>query len=126
MAMSDAEYARVVEDLKQSKQRGDGDYDMRLMYVNASYFVWGVHATALHASRAAGNPDAFKATVDRAEALHTRYRNLPKSQMTEALHDVAWKHGKLGVLTDASSPEAFDRAIAAIDAELQLAERRRR
>jgi hypothetical protein len=121
MAMSEQEYQRIVDELKASKGHLPGREDEaghRNNRTNASNYVLFIGIRADSAT----STTRYPAQYARAMALSTRTRALSIWQVTNALSDLAVRLYRR--IDGMASPTAddFDRALAEMQAAVELAE----
>jgi hypothetical protein len=128
MSMSDAEYQRVVEELKNSKAHLPGrEYDwLRGMErINACAAVDLIARTANRWNGFSDHAPAYQGVIVRATALASRIRHMSIWHANDDLQTIAHKYAMaLGKAETPPPPAAFDRALAEIQATVELAERR--
>jgi hypothetical protein len=127
MGMSESEYQRVVEELKASRAH-DPANDLEQLKRRAEESTLKLWHTALWVTisnlrfEAQQAGPAHSTSVTRALALEARAKALPPTRSTT---DRLVPVGRLcETVTRTSTPDVFDRVLAAIDVELQLAEAR--
>ena len=120
--MNDAEYERIVAELKGSKahRARTDDWLYRLVRLNAHGFTDLIRQSAWW--RRNKGADGFDATLRRAEDLCARIKALSIWQATESLMDVAAKHAKALHAAQEQPVDIYDRALAEIAGELAYAE----
>lgn len=128
MSMSDADYARVVAELKESKTHIPGRdplseimQSMRWSGVRDGVYVLASLTRTANSDHTATGP--YAPQIARAEALAKRVRGLTLWQVDRDLFDVVYDKSQ-ALKTSAPSPADFDRALAAVQAAVELAERR--
>jgi hypothetical protein len=125
MAMSDSEYARIVEELQQSKAHLPGRLSEEWQGIgrgNTLSFLASLRSHILGKNGYRTTGGSYDAKLARAEALKARCDALSLWQfvpeLREAAHAVAMRLWKQD-----SSPEACDRGLAEIAAALDIAEK---
>ena len=122
--MSEAEYQRIVDDLKQSQTHRGNTALQALTKSNASGFMLALDIAL--GAMARGNP-SYADTAARCTQLYRRINNLTLWQVDEGLELAAYRVAKeLVPVTQTTAAEIFDRGLAQIEAALIANEQRPR
>jgi hypothetical protein len=123
MSMSDSEYARVVEELKASKTRLQGSAAEHATRNATWWSAFCLESRVMLADRP-GAERPYAAARQRAKAVQERIRALAPWQVSDELANRTWQIAK-DELGDSSTPADYDRALAELQALIEICERRR-
>jgi hypothetical protein len=123
--MSDLEYAKVVEELQQSKAHVPGragEEWQRIARLNTLGFLDGIRSIVFRKNGYRVTGGAYDATLKRAEALGLRCKGLSLWQFIPALQDASHA-AAMSISKKDDSVLACDRGLAEIDVAMATAER---